>query len=95
MYVGKEWTTFSEPWLSKSMITKREVINDTDGFTESYVIETGNFLESSEFTYHSWFDSRGLAKRVIVVELTFRNEDGESIGEGATHSVVRRIGFSE
>ena len=93
--IGKEWTTFSEPWLSKSMITKREVINDKEGFIDSYVIETGNFDESLEFTYHSWFDSRGLVKRVVEVEQTFRNEVGESIGEGASRSVVRRIGFSE
>ena len=93
--IGKEWTTFSEPWLSKSMITKREVINDKEGFIDSYVIETGNFFESIEFTYHSWFDSRGLVKRVVEVEQTFRNEAGESIGEGASRSVVRRVGFSE
>ncbi len=93
--IGKEWTTFSEPWLSKSMITKREVINDKDGFIDSYVIETGNFFESLEFTYHSWFDSRGLVKRVVEVEQTFRNEAGESIGEGASRSVARRVGFSE
>ena len=94
--IGKEWTTFSDPWLSKSMITKRiEEINGNDGFVESYVIETGNFDESLEFTYHSWFDSHGLVKRVAIVEMTFRNEVGESIGEGATRSGVRRIGFSE
>ena len=93
--IGKEWTTFSEPWLSKSKITERKVITDNDGFIDSYVIETGNFLESSEFTYHSWFDSHSLVKRVAIVERTFRNEHGESIGEGASRSVVKRIGFSE
>lgn len=93
--IGKEWTTFSDPWLSKSKITERKVITDNEGSIDSYVIETGNFLESSELTYHSWFDSHGLVKRVVIMEQTFRNEHGESIGEGATRVVVKRIGFSE
>ncbi|TVQ75128.1 MAG: hypothetical protein EA363_00900, partial [Balneolaceae bacterium] len=93
--IGKQWTTFSDPWLSKSRITEKKVVTDNDGFIDSYVIETENFLESSEFTYHTRFDSRGLVKRIVILEQTFRNEYGESIGEGITRSVVKRIGFSE
>lgn len=82
-------------WLSKSTITdgKDLIINDSP--YSSYEVKTENFLNSNEFSYHSYFDSYGLVKRIIQIEQTFTNPNGESIGEGYTRSVVKRVGFSE
>ena len=93
--LGKKWTTFSDPWLSESTITDGKGLVINDSIYNSYEIVTENFLETLEFTIHSYFDSHGLVKRVAIIDQTFTNHYGEPIGEGATRSIVRRLHFTD
>lgn len=93
--IGNKWTTFSDPWLSKSTITDKKDIIINDREYRSYEIMTENILGYSEFTYYSYFDSHGLVKRVAQNEMSLINEDGDSLGTMITRSVVNRLNYTE
>lgn len=94
-HIGRKWTSFTDPFLSKSEITGQKVIEINDSQYDTYVIETANYLNGSEFNMTSYFDSNGLVKRVVVQEQDIRDEVGEVIDEGFFRGVIERVSFSE